>query len=73
VNENSFATGAVLLIGQSSLLCCMTAKEFDDDQLEYYPVYLKIVVENKYAPDEWITLARKGGTGDLDRKLVDRL
>jgi hypothetical protein len=30
---------------------------------------LKIVDENKYAPDEWITLVRKGGTGDLDRKL----
>jgi hypothetical protein len=30
---------------------------------------LKIVDENKYAQDEWIILARKGGTGDLDRKL----
>jgi hypothetical protein len=69
MNENSFVTGAVLLIGQSSLLCCMTATDFDDDLWEYYPIYLKVVDENKYAPDEWVTLARKSGTAELNRKL----
>lgn len=72
VNENSFVTGAVLLIGQSSLLCCMTAKDSDDDLWEYYPIYLKVVDENKYAPDEWVTLARKSGTAELNRKLHRR-
>lgn len=64
-----FVTEAVLLVGHPTLLCCMTTKEFRSGLWEYYPIYLKEVDENKYAPEEWMTLARKGGTTDLDRKL----
>jgi hypothetical protein len=51
------------------LYYCMWTKDFGEDICEYFPIYLKEVDESKFAPDEWITLARKGGTSDLDRKL----
>ncbi|MGH6796663.1 MAG: hypothetical protein ACREDH_16040 [Methylocella sp.] len=69
VDENSFVTGAVLLAGGRSLLCCMTTKDFGDDLWDYYPIYLKEVDESNYASDEWVTLACANGTSDLDRKL----
>ena len=47
----------------------MSTKDFGNDICEYYPIFLKIAEEKKYAPAEWITLTRKGGTSDLDRKL----
>jgi hypothetical protein len=65
----NFVTEALLFIGHPSLLCCMTTKEFRGGLWEYFPIYLEEVDETKYAPEEWITLARKGGKEELDRKL----
>jgi len=69
IDDASFMTGGVLLIGERSLLCCMTAKDFGDGVWEYYPIYLTEVEENKYAPEEWIRLVRKDGTANLDQML----
>ena len=69
LDKHSFRASSAMFIGKPSLLCCVDSKGFRNDLWEYFPIYLEEVDENKYAPDEWITLARKGGTGDLDRKL----
>jgi hypothetical protein len=42
------------------LYYCMWTKDFGEDICEYFPIYLKEVDESKFAPDEWIMLARKG-------------
>jgi hypothetical protein len=62
-------TGAVLLVGERNLLCSMSAKDFGDHLWEYNPIYLNEADESEYTPDEWITIARKGGTADLDHKM----
>lgn len=69
-DENTFTSGAILFVGAPSLLCTMTAKTFSErGHWEYFPVYLKIVDENSYPADEWITLARAVGTSDFDLRV----
>jgi hypothetical protein len=67
--DASFVTGAVLLVGQPSLLCAMTAKTLSRPRVDYYPIYLKVVDQSAYSPDEWTTLARAGGMSDLEQKV----
>jgi hypothetical protein len=69
IGDASFATGAVLLAGERSLLCSMTAKDLSAPRIEYYPVYLKEVSQGAHGSDGWITLARSGGTSELERKV----
>ena len=69
--EMRFQTQTVLLAGESSsLLCAMDAWDFvGEETWEYFPIVFRIVDADRYAPDEWTTLAREGGASDLDRKL----
>ncbi|HMF06902.1 MAG TPA: hypothetical protein VKE72_07810 [Methylocella sp.] len=60
---------SILFVGKPSLLCCTDSKDFRGNLWEYFPISLEEVDEKKYAPEEWLTIARKGGTTDLDRKL----
>src|SRR5271157_2468273 len=68
-DEHSFVTGAILLVGECSLLCSMTAKELTLLRIDYYPIYLKEVDQDTYASNEWLTIARKGGTSEFERKI----
>jgi hypothetical protein len=68
-DEMSFVTDAIMLAGVKSLLCCVDVKDLPDPEVEYYPIYLKLVDPLGYAPEEWLTLARKGGQSNFERQV----
>jgi len=63
--EMSFVTDAIMLAGVTSLLCRVDVKDLPDPEVEYYPIYLKLVDPLGYAPELWLTLARKGRTIEI--------
>lgn len=68
--ETRFQTQTALFVGDgASLLCAMTAWDFRDLRWEYFPIVFRIVDADQYDPQEWITLASKGGASELDRRL----
>lgn len=70
IDDASFVTGAVLLVGERSLLCAMTAKTLSrPPRVEYYPVYLKEVEQGDYSSSEWITLALSGRLSESEQKV----
>lgn len=68
-DEATFATDAILLVGDVSLLCGVDVKDLPDPEVEYYPIYLKQVDLPDFAASEWVTLARKGGPSALERRV----
>jgi hypothetical protein len=68
-DEKSLVTDAIMLVGETSLLCCVDVKDLPNPRVEYYPIYLKQVDPTSYLPEEWIALARKGGQSNFERQV----
>jgi hypothetical protein len=68
LDEQSFASLSVMLVGTGSLLCSMDAKTVPGTIWEYYPIHLEKVDERAYDPSEWVTLLRANGESELEKK-----
>lgn len=68
LKDNSFTCASVIFVGQPSLLCGIDSKDFPNSLWEYFHIRCDIVDERLYASKD-VTLASKGGSGELDRKL----
>jgi hypothetical protein len=60
---------AIMLAGEPSLECWVKSRDLIKPRIEYFPIGLEC--RDPMASDtfEWITIARKGGTSEFERKI----
>jgi len=60
---------AIMLVGEPSLECWVRSRDLGKPRIEYFPIGLEC--RDPMDPDtfEWITIARKGGTSEFERKI----
>ncbi|HWX13535.1 MAG TPA: hypothetical protein VNY06_01430, partial [Methylocella sp.] len=59
----------VMLAGEPSLECWANSKDLVKPRIDYFPIGLECRAPMATDKFEWVTIARKGGTSELERKV----
>ncbi len=69
-DASPFIVTDVFFVGEPGLVCCADAKSCADvGGYDYFPIGLVSPIAFPHASEEYVPLARSGGTSDLDRRL----
>lgn len=69
MENRDFASSSVLFDGDCPLLCDVDSVDFPVGPWEYFPIRCDFMSQETLGNFEYVTIARKDGSSDLDRKL----
>ena len=69
IKERVFSCSSIVFDDGRSLLCSVGSHDFRDLGWDYFPFRCDLVSDSTLHKFEYVTLASKGGSSELDRKL----
>lgn len=67
--EGSFSCSSIVFDNEHSFLCAVDSKDIQNTHCEYFPLRCRFAPQEVLSRFEFVTLARKGGASEFDRKL----
>ena len=68
-DENTYLSDSVMLVGNPSLECFVGSEVPAKLRVEYFPLCLEVSDTAMHHPSDWMVIAQKGGTSELERKV----